>query len=36
MKVFNLALIRKIGMEKWAQEKAKSVRERYFGEKFNI
>jgi hypothetical protein len=35
-KVFNLALIRKMGVEKWAQEKAKFVRDRYFGEKFNI
>ena len=36
MKVFNLALIRKMGVEKWAQEKAKSVRDTYFGGKFNI
>jgi len=36
MKVFNLALIRKMGLEKWAQEKAKSVRDTYFGGKFNI
>jgi Protein of unknown function (DUF3795) len=36
MKVYNLALIRKMGMEKWAQEKAKRVRDRYFGETFNI
>ena len=36
MKVFNLALIKKMGVEKWAQEKAKLVRDRYFGEKFNI
>ena len=36
MKVFNLALIRKMGVEKWAQEKAKLVRDRYYGEKFNI
>lgn len=36
MKVFNLALIKKMCVEKWAQEKAKLVRDRYFGEKFNI
>jgi hypothetical protein len=35
-KVFNLALIRKMGVEKWAQEKAKSVKDTYFGGKFNI
>ncbi|MHC1754412.1 MAG: DUF3795 domain-containing protein [Methanosarcina sp.] len=35
-KVFNLALIRKMGLEKWAQEKAKSVRETYFNQKFDI
>lgn len=36
MKVFNLALIRKMGVEKWAQEKAKHVRDTYYGGKFNI
>ncbi len=36
MNMFNLALIRKMGVEKWAKEKAKSVRETYFGGKFNI
>lgn len=36
MKVFNLALIRKMGVEKWAQEKAKNVRETYFRGKWNI
>lgn len=36
IKVFNLALIRKIGVEKWAKEKAKSVRDTYFGGKWNI
>ncbi|MFZ3144914.1 DUF3795 domain-containing protein [Methanothrix sp.] len=36
MKVFNLALIRKMGLEKWAQEKAKLVRDTYFGGKWNI
>lgn len=35
-KVFNLALIRKMGLEKWAQKKAKSVRETYFNQKFDI
>jgi len=25
-----------MNVEKWAQEKAKVVRDRYFGEKFNI
>ncbi len=36
IKVFNLASIRKMGVEKWAQEKAKHVRDTYFGGKFNI
>ena len=36
MKVFNLALIRKMGVEKWTQEKAKLVMDNYFGGKFNI
>ncbi|HII94005.1 MAG TPA: DUF3795 domain-containing protein [Methanosarcina sp.] len=36
IKVYNLALIRKMGWEKWAQEKAKSVREAYFTHKFDI
>lgn len=35
-KVFNLALIRKMGVEKWAQEKAKQVKDTYFNEKWNI
>lgn len=35
-KVFNLALIRKMGWEKWAQEKAKLVREKYYLQKFEI
>jgi len=35
-KVFNLALIRKIGLEKWAHEKAKQVRDAYFNHKFDI
>jgi hypothetical protein len=36
IKVYNLALIRKMGLEKWAKEKAKSVRDTYFGKKFEI
>ena len=36
IKVFNLALIRKMGLEKWAREKAKQVRDTYFGHKFDI
>jgi hypothetical protein len=36
IKVFNLALIRKMGWEKWAQEKAKSVRDTYFNQKFDV
>lgn len=36
MKVFNLALIRKMGLEKWASEKAKLVRNTYFNGKWNI
>jgi len=36
IKVYNLALIRKMGLEKWAKEKAKGVRETYFGKKFEI
>ncbi|BDZ70873.1 DUF3795 domain-containing protein [Methanobacterium petrolearium] len=35
-KVFNLALIRKMGVEKWAQEKAKQVKDTYFNGKWNI
>lgn len=36
VKVFNLALIRKMGLEKWAREKTKSVRDTYFNQKFDI
>ncbi len=36
IKVFNLALIRKMGLEKWALEKAKSVRDTYFKGKFKL
>ncbi|OGP67961.1 MAG: hypothetical protein A2W27_03560 [Deltaproteobacteria bacterium RBG_16_44_11] len=35
-KVFNLCLIKKLGIEKWALQKAKSVRETYFKEKFHL
>ncbi len=35
-KVFNLALIRKMGLEEWANKKAKSVRETYFHHAFEI
>lgn len=35
IKVYNLALIRKMGLEKWAQEKAKSVRDAYFNHTFD-
>ena len=30
LKVYNLALIRKMGLERWAAEKAKHVRDAYF------
>ncbi|MFA5415597.1 MAG: DUF3795 domain-containing protein [Methanoregula sp.] len=36
VKVYNLALIRKMGLERWATEKAKSVRETYFQHPFDI
>lgn len=35
-KVFNLALIKKMGLEKWAGEKAASVKQTYFKEKWKI
>jgi hypothetical protein len=35
-KVYNLALIRKMGLEKWATEKAKSVKEIYFNKKVKL
>ena len=35
-KVFNLALIRKMGLESWAETKAKSVKSTYFRGKFRI
>ena len=36
IKVYNLTLIRKMGWEKWALEKAKSVKDAYFTQKFDI
>jgi len=35
-KVFNLCLIKKMGLESWAQSKAKIVRETYFNQKFKL
>ncbi|GBC63556.1 DUF3795 domain-containing protein [Desulfonema ishimotonii] len=35
-KVFNLCLIRKMGLESWAKDKAKRVRETYFKEKWKL
>jgi hypothetical protein len=35
-KVFNLCLIKKMGLEKWAKEKAKQVKDTYFKEKWKI
>ncbi len=35
-KVFNLCLIKKVGLEKWAKDKAKSVKEKYFFGKWEI
>lgn len=35
-KVFNLCLIKKIGLEAWAKEKAGKVKETYFKGKFKI
>ena len=35
-KVFNLCLIRKMGLEEWAAEKAKSVKDTYFKGKFKL
>ncbi|MDY6843436.1 MAG: DUF3795 domain-containing protein [Thermodesulfobacteriota bacterium] len=35
-KVFNLCLIKKMGLESWAQNKAKEVRNTYFREKWKI
>jgi hypothetical protein len=35
-KVFNLCLIKKMGLERWAQSKAKEVRSVYFSQKFKL
>ena len=35
-KVFNLCLIKKMGLESWATEKAKKVRDTYFKGKFKL
>jgi hypothetical protein len=35
-KVFNLGLIKKMGLEAWAKDKAKSVRDTYFRGKFKL
>ena len=35
-KVFNLCLIKKMGLEPWAKEKAKTVKHTYFKEKFGL
>jgi hypothetical protein len=35
-KVFNLCLIRKLGLEVWANDKAKSVKEKYFKSNWNL
>ena len=36
MKVYNLGLIRKMGVEKWAEEKSGQVRDAYFKGRFEI
>ena len=36
IKVFNLCLIKKMGLESWAKDKAKKVKETYFKGKFRI
>ena len=35
-KVFNLCLIKRLGVERWAQEKAAQVRQTYYQKKFEI
>ncbi len=35
-KVFNLSLIKKMGLESWAEKKAKSVRDTYFKGQFKL
>lgn len=36
IKVFNLCLIKKLGLENWAKDKAKNVRETYFNESWKL
>jgi len=36
IKVFNLCLIKRMGVEAWARERAKAVRETYFHEKWKL
>ncbi|PKN65808.1 MAG: hypothetical protein CVU52_10950 [Deltaproteobacteria bacterium HGW-Deltaproteobacteria-10] len=36
IKVYNLCLIKKMGLERWAEEKAKSGREKYFQGKLHL
>ena len=35
-KVFNLCLIKKMGLERWAKDKAKKVKDTYFKEKWKL
>jgi hypothetical protein len=35
-KVFNLCLIRKMGLEEWAKKKARTVKQTYFKEKWKL
>lgn len=35
-KVFNLCLIKKLGVETWAKDKAKSVRQKYFQDSWKL
>lgn len=35
-KLFNICLIKKMGIEAWAKEKAKSVKDVYFSKKFSL
>ena len=35
-KIFNLCLMKKMGVETWAEKKAKKVRDTYFKEKFKL
>jgi len=36
IKIFNLCLMKKMGLEKWAKESSKQVRDTYFKAKFSI